>query len=143
MRCLLFTLLFALAPLAAGCRSGPSRAPRPAAGAKGVAQTQKTKQDLAIASITRRGGMVQVDLNDLQKGVVFADLHGFRNAVAALDSLAPLTKLHEVNLHATGFTDADLQHLRGLPDLRAINLSDTKITDAGLAILPTIPNLRT
>lgn len=129
-------------------RSNPPKATNPAAGPNqtvlgpnGVPLGQKTKQDLAIESVVKRGGVVRVEYEGLQKFVVVADLHGFHNAAAALESLAPLTKLREVNLHATAFNDADLVNLRGLPDLQNVNLSATKITDAGLASLQTLPNL--
>ncbi|HZV06814.1 MAG TPA: hypothetical protein VE999_17155, partial [Gemmataceae bacterium] len=129
MRRALFSPAIVFLALTAGCRSVPPSAPNPTPGPNGVAQSQKTKLDLAMESIKRRGGAVQIDQEDLQKSVVVADLHGFNNAGAALDSLAPLTKLREVNLHATGFTDADLERLRGLTNLQNLNLSGTKITD--------------
>jgi uncharacterized protein YjbI with pentapeptide repeats len=165
MRRVRFSLTFAVLALATGCQNSPSRAPNPpaevgntglfsrlfhsnssrpaksTAGPNGVALGKKTKQDLAIESVLKRGGMVQVDFDGLNKYVTFADLHGFRNAAAALEKLAPLDWLREVNLHNTSFNDADLVVLRGLPNLQNLNLSSTKITDAGLAVLQTLPNL--
>src|SRR5579885_1088962 len=125
-------------PPAAG--SGSNKA---ATGPNGVALGKKTKQDLAIESVMKRCGIVRVDFNGLEKFVVVADLHGFHNAAAAVESLAPLIRLHDLNLHNTSFTDADLVVLRGLPSLENLNLSSTKVTDAGLALLMTLPNLRT
>lgn len=131
-------------------QSNSPKAPNAAAGANktilgpnGVPLGQKTKQDLAIESVTKRGGVVQIEFEGFQKFVVVADLHGFHNAASALESLAPLTKLRDINLHATAFNDADMVNLRGLPNLQNVNLSATKITDAGLASLQTLPNLRT
>jgi hypothetical protein len=167
MRRVLFALTFALLALTAGCQSNPPSAPASAAGAdnpgflarlfggkpkneaksdvgpNGMAMGQKTKLDKAIESIQRRGGLVQVEADFVQKLVVVADLHGFYNVTEALDSLAPLTKLRDINLHNTGFSDADLEYLRGLLLLQKVNLSSTKITDNGLAMLLTLPNLRT
>src|SRR5579875_1343134 len=137
---LLFSLGLALPTLMCGCRNGPPSAPNSTA-PNGVALGKKTKQDLAIESILKRGGLVLVEFDGLEKSVVVADLHGFHKAAAALESLAPLTKLREVNLHATAFNDADLVLLRGLPNLQNVNLSGTKITDAGLAVLQTLPSL--
>src|SRR5262245_49915290 len=77
MRKALFSLTIVFLPLTAGCRTAPSSAPSPSTGMNGIAQSQKTKQDLAIESIKRRSGLVQVDPEDLQKSVVVADLHGF------------------------------------------------------------------
>lgn len=143
MRRLLSTLAFALIPLAAGCQSSPAGPQNTAAAAANdPAQSEKTKHQTAITNILKRGGFVLVDIEDLQKPVVFADLHGFYKPAAALDSLAPLTKLRELNLHGASFSDADLERLRGLPNLRILNLSGTKITDAGLAVLQTLPNLQ-
>jgi Leucine-rich repeat (LRR) protein len=152
MRSVPLALMFAVGALCGGCHATPTGAPRPASTSPPSALSQKTssqtppltpktKQDLALEAIKKRGGFVRVDPSELQKPAVYADLHGFRNAVAALDSLAPLTKLRELNLHGAGFTDADLEHLRGLPELATLNLSATKITDSGLAILQTLPNL--
>jgi hypothetical protein len=163
MRSTPFILMFGIAALSGGCRSTPANAPNAGASAKPSAVAQKTtakptalaqkkspqqpepppktKQDLALEAIRKRGGFVRVETDGVKKTVLAADLHGFYNVAAALDTLAPLTKLHELNLHATGFHDADLERLRGLPDLATLNLSGTKITDAGLAILPTLPNL--
>ncbi len=168
MRRMLFSLLFAILALASGCQSGPPRAPGPKAGEAnpslfsrlfaskssnkpdpktvplgpdGTPLGEKTKQDLAIESVLKRQGTVTLEYEGLRKFVVVADLHGFHNAAAVLEKLGPLTKLRDVNLHATAFNDADLVLLRGLPNLRSVNLSGTKITDAGLAILQTLPNL--
>ncbi|HTU93665.1 MAG TPA: hypothetical protein VMF69_26535 [Gemmataceae bacterium] len=112
-------------------------------GPNGLPLGQKTKLDLAIESTMKRGGLIQIEYEILQKYVVAADLHGFHNAAAALEKLAPLIKLREVNLHGTSFNDADLVVLRGLPNLQNVNLSATNITDAGMASLQTLPNLRT
>lgn len=124
-------------PATAAAQNKDAKAPN------GVALSKKTKQDLAIESVMKRGGTVQVDFNGMEKFVVVADLHGFRNAAAALESLAPLTMLRDVNLHATSINDADLVVLRGLPNLQNLNLSGTKVGDAGLQLLQTLPNLRT
>ncbi len=172
MHRVLFSLTFAVVALMSGCQSSPPSAPNPAAdpgsanplsrlfrgnpansqaaaspnkgatGPNGAALGQKTKQDLGIESVMKRGGVVKVEFDGLQKFVVFADLHGFYNAAAALEKLAPLIKLREINLHNTSFNDADLVNLRGLPNLENLNLSSTKVTDAGLALLKTLPNLR-
>lgn len=170
MRRMLFSLHFALLVLASGCQSSPPSAPAPNAGGanngflsqlfaskspkkpnpkaaplgpNGVPLGEKTKQDLAIESVMKRGGAITVEFEGLRKLVAVADLHGFYNAAAALEKLGPLTKLRDLNLHATSINDADLVILRGLPNLRSLNLSATKITDAGLAILQTLPNLST
>jgi hypothetical protein len=144
MHRLLFALAFALMPLAVGCQSSPPSAPNATANRNTLAlKTAKTKHELAIEAIRKRRGAVQIDPDDENKAVVLVDLNGFSNAVASLDSLAPLTKLRDVNLHNTGFTDADLEHLRGLYNLQTLNLSDTKVSDAGLAVLQTLPNLHT
>src|SRR5579875_3530879 len=72
-------------PNAPASAAGPNKA---ATGPNGAALSQKTKQDLGIESVTKRGGIVKVDFDGLQKYVVFADLHGFYNAAAALEKLA-------------------------------------------------------
>lgn len=167
MRRMLFSLLFVILTLASGCQSSPPSAPspdsggadpslfsrlfgskspskpKPATGPNALPLGEKTKLDLAIESTLKRGGQVTLEYFGLQKFVAVADLHGFTNAAAALEKLAPLARLREINLHATGFNDADLVILRGLSNLRNVNLSGTKITDAGLAILQTLPSLTT
>jgi hypothetical protein len=110
-------------------------------GPNGAALSKKTKQDLGIENVMKRQGMVQLEFDGLNKFVVMADLHGFHNAVAALESLAPLTRLRELNLHNTSINDADLVNLQGLHNLQNLNLSSTKITDAGLKVLQSLPGL--
>ena len=61
---------------------------------------------------------------------------------AVLDALGPLTKLRQLNLYDTTFTDADLERLRGLASLQVLNLAATQVTDAGLPCLQTLPTLR-
>jgi hypothetical protein len=139
MRILLLSLILALAPLAGGCKNNPSGAAGPNATPKeALAQRQTT-----LDAIKKKGGVIQVNAEEAAKPVLKADLRGFSNAPAVLDSLKPLTKLRELSLYNTAVTDADLERLRGLPELHTLNLSDTKITDAGLATLQSLPNLRT
>ncbi|HEY7330902.1 MAG TPA: hypothetical protein VH592_24895 [Gemmataceae bacterium] len=135
----LFSRLFASnspkAPNSTATTKGADKGPN------GVALGKKTKQDLGIENVMKRQGMVRVEFDGLNKYVDFADLHGFRNAVAALESLAPLSLLREANLHNTSVNDADLVNLQGLHHLQNLNLSSTKVTDAGLKVLQSIPSL--
>src|SRR5579871_3017239 len=138
-------VLILLPMLLFGCRSNPGASTgttaEPGTIPRENGKSQVSAQHGLIDSIKRRGGAIQVDTDDLTKPVVRADLHGMHDAGKTLNSLVPLTKLHDANLYSTGFTDADLERLRGLPKLESLNLSGTKITDAGLAVVQSLPNL--
>jgi Leucine rich repeat len=146
MRFLLLSLAFGLLPLAAGCVSGALAPQQLPTGATSPEVDAKARQQQMIAAIQKKGGAIRLDQDkdrdDPDKSVIVADLHGIRPVVPVLDLLGPLTRIQELNLYATDFTDADLERLRGLPDLHTLNLSATKITDAGLATLRSLPNLR-
>ena len=142
MRIPSLSLMLMLLPLAVGCKSHPTAATKspPSGVPPEMAEMAKKRQE-TLAEIKKRGGVLQVDSDDPAKPVLVADLHGFHNVAATLDTLGPLTRLRDLNLYDTSVTDADLQRLRGLPELQTLNLSATKITDAGLATLLTLPNL--
>jgi hypothetical protein len=137
MRSLHLLVQFGFLTLAAGCMANPFDTRLPLSP---VTDAKSRKQ--LFEAIRRKGGEVRVDSEDPNKSVLVADLHGFRDIGLVLDSLGPLTKLRELNLYDTTFTDADLERLRGLSNLQKLNLSATRVTDAGLSCLRTLPNLQ-
>jgi len=88
-------------------------------------------QQVAIREIDRLGGIVVTE----------------RTAPKWLRNRMPdswmrlLEKVVEVNLFATGATDATLTHLKGLTSVRMLCLDRTEVTDAGLVHLKGISSL--
>jgi hypothetical protein len=105
------------------------------------------------------------DTPNILRPVVKVDMHGFRNVGAAMATIEPLTKLHNLNIYNTRPTAADLQRIgmlqelrlldvidcgikddqlgyfRGLKNLSELDLDQNPITDAGLAQLQGLTNL--
>jgi hypothetical protein len=142
MRRLLWPLALGLLSLAAGCLGNPFDLWRPSAGVESAPTDAATRRLQLITKVQKKGGSIRLDSDDPDKPVIGANLPGFRDFRAILDTLAPLPKLRDLNVYNTDFTDADLERLSGLNNLQTLNLSATLITDAGLACLPSLPNLR-
>jgi endonuclease YncB( thermonuclease family) len=60
---------------------------------------------------------------------------------AALEALAPITTLEDLDLDRTAITDAGLVHLKDLRHLRRLQFAYTAITDAGLLHLQALTSL--
>lgn len=141
MRRFLAFLALGLLPLAAGCLNDLPAALRPRA-APAAPKDARARKLQALAELDRMKRKVRLEPGNLDLVMIGADLHGISTTGAYLDALGPLTKLHDLNLYHSDFTDADMARLRGAPELHTLNLSATRVTDAGLVCLPTLPSLR-
>jgi hypothetical protein len=141
-------LLLALAflPLAAGCFADPVE--RALAGQSDPTpkyqrvERVKDRREKIADAVGARGGKIALDLEQLDKPVLSADLHGLNKPGAILDAVGPLTKCRTLLLFNTTFGDGDMARLQGLPVLQTLNLSSTKITDGGLVTLRSLPAMR-
>jgi Leucine-rich repeat (LRR) protein len=96
------------------------------------------KYERAVAALKQYGAEVnQVD--DGLKVVFFA---GTQFKDAAVNELAGLQNLREVDLSESTVTDDGLQGLRSLSSVRILNLAETSITDAGWKHLVAMSGLR-
>ena len=87
----------------------------------------------------------QMDVGDKEIGALTAwkELKQLRCSQCSLSklSLAPFTKLQDLDLSYNPFTDEGMAGLAGLKDLRRLMLKDTLVTDEGMKYLKDLTNL--
>jgi len=99
------------------------------------------EQKQAVEEVKKLGGRVTLDTSG-DAPVCTVWLAGSKSVRDDdLKKLAPLPKLHELNLYDTAVTDAGLKHLARLAQLRILYLNHTPVTDAGLVHLARLRGL--
>lgn len=95
----------------------------------------------AIATLTELGARVQPLAMDSDAWTVNFSIGGKAAGDAALEPLAALQPLFELNLGFTKISDAGLKRLAGRKDLVRLYLHQTAVTDAGLGHLAKLESL--